>query len=89
MYLSSCLLPGPPGSHALVNLSASEIQRLADRIIANSKAVHDRVASVPLDKVSTSFELVLPFAITNRMGSQMSESIIATQIYHICQFWIM
>ncbi|KAB1207779.1 putative thimet oligopeptidase [Morella rubra] len=44
---------GPPGSHALVNLSASEIQRLADRIIANSKAVHDRVASFLL----TSFGL--------------------------------
>ncbi|XP_020527748.1 probable thimet oligopeptidase isoform X4 [Amborella trichopoda] len=35
-----------------VNLSASEILKLADRIIAKSKLVHDSVASVPLDKVS-------------------------------------
>ncbi|KAG2701842.1 hypothetical protein I3760_06G062600 [Carya illinoinensis] len=41
-----------PGSNVCVNLSASEIRRLADRIIANSKSVHDRVASVPLDKVT-------------------------------------
>ncbi|KAM3706119.1 hypothetical protein ACJW30_03G131000 [Castanea mollissima] len=41
-----------PGSNVRVNLSPSEILRLADRIIANSKAVHDKVASVPLDKVS-------------------------------------
>uniref|UniRef100_A0A2N9FSA7 Peptidase M3A/M3B catalytic domain-containing protein n=1 Tax=Fagus sylvatica TaxID=28930 RepID=A0A2N9FSA7_FAGSY len=41
-----------PGSNVRVNLSPSEILRLADRIIANSKEVHDRVASVPLDKVS-------------------------------------
>ncbi|KAK6922350.1 Peptidase M3A/M3B catalytic domain [Dillenia turbinata] len=41
-----------PGSNVRVNLSASEILKLADRIIANSKKVHDSVASVPLDKVS-------------------------------------
>ncbi|KAK4597735.1 hypothetical protein RGQ29_015308 [Quercus rubra] len=41
-----------PGSNVRVNLSPSEILRLADRIIANSKAVHEKVASVPLDKVS-------------------------------------
>lgn len=40
------------GSNVRINLSASEILRLADRIIANSKAVHDRVASVPLNKVT-------------------------------------
>lgn len=32
-------------------MSASEILKLADRIIAKSKEVHDAVASVPLDKV--------------------------------------
>ncbi|KAI5572948.1 hypothetical protein BDE02_10G046600 [Populus trichocarpa] len=40
------------GSNALINLSASEILKLADRIIAKSKEVHDAVASVPLDKVT-------------------------------------
>ncbi|KAI3682214.1 hypothetical protein L2E82_50077 [Cichorium intybus] len=35
-----------------MNLSASEILKLADRLIANSKAVHDAVASVLLDKVT-------------------------------------
>jgi thimet oligopeptidase len=56
-----CLLPDLPGSTVRVNLSASEIRRLADRIIANSKMVHDRVASVPLDKVLTSSQLLLHF----------------------------
>ncbi|XP_058102152.1 probable thimet oligopeptidase isoform X2 [Magnolia sinica] len=35
-----------------VNLSASEILKLADRVIAKSKDVHDYVASIPLDKVT-------------------------------------
>ncbi|XP_010248843.1 PREDICTED: probable thimet oligopeptidase isoform X2 [Nelumbo nucifera] len=41
-----------PSSNVLVNLSASEILKLADHIIAKSKEVHDAVASVPLDKVT-------------------------------------
>ncbi|XP_039006853.1 probable thimet oligopeptidase [Hibiscus syriacus] len=41
-----------PGCDFRVNLSASEILKLADRIIAKSKEVHDAVASVPLDKVT-------------------------------------
>ncbi|KAA8533259.1 hypothetical protein F0562_033208 [Nyssa sinensis] len=40
------------GSNVCVNLSSSEILKLADRIIAKSKEVHDAVASVPLDKVA-------------------------------------
>ncbi|CAN0896377.1 Probable thimet oligopeptidase, partial [Linum grandiflorum] len=40
------------GSSVRVNLPASEILKLADRIIAKSKRVHDAVASVPLDKVT-------------------------------------
>uniref|UniRef100_A0A6N2MXB8 Peptidase M3A/M3B catalytic domain-containing protein n=1 Tax=Salix viminalis TaxID=40686 RepID=A0A6N2MXB8_SALVM len=40
------------GSNVRINLSASEILKLADRIIAKSKEVHDAVASVPLDKVT-------------------------------------
>lgn len=53
------------GSSVRVNLSASEIRRLADRIIANSKVVHDRVASVPLDKVLTSSQLCCTCLISN------------------------
>uniref|UniRef100_A0ACD5XEG6 Uncharacterized protein n=1 Tax=Avena sativa TaxID=4498 RepID=A0ACD5XEG6_AVESA len=41
-----------PGFTAQVNLSATEINRLADRIIAKSKETYDAVAAVPLDKVS-------------------------------------
>ncbi|KAF5200448.1 Mitochondrial intermediate peptidase protein [Thalictrum thalictroides] len=41
-----------PGSNVLVNLSASEIFKLADRIISKSKEVHDAVASVPPDKAT-------------------------------------
>ncbi|KAL0364273.1 UNVERIFIED_CONTAM: putative thimet oligopeptidase [Sesamum angustifolium] len=41
-----------PGSNVRINLSASEILRLADHIVAKSKEVHDTVASVPLDKVT-------------------------------------
>ncbi|XP_019176680.1 PREDICTED: probable thimet oligopeptidase [Ipomoea nil] len=50
-----------PGLNVRVNLSASEILRLADHIIAKSKQVHDAVASVPLDKVSCA-NVVLPLA---------------------------
>ncbi|KAH1226848.1 putative thimet oligopeptidase [Glycine max] len=38
------------GSMVRVNLSASEILKLAEQIIANSNKVHNSVASVPLDK---------------------------------------
>uniref|UniRef100_A0ACD5XBX2 Uncharacterized protein n=1 Tax=Avena sativa TaxID=4498 RepID=A0ACD5XBX2_AVESA len=41
-----------PGFTAQVNLSATEINRLSDRIIAKSKETYDAVAAVPLDKVS-------------------------------------
>ncbi|XWS63803.1 hypothetical protein CRYUN_Cryun06bG0133300 [Craigia yunnanensis] len=40
------------GCYFRVNLSVSEILKLADRIIAKSKEVHDAVASVPIDKVT-------------------------------------
>ncbi|KAL3656049.1 hypothetical protein CASFOL_000445 [Castilleja foliolosa] len=43
-----------PGSNVRINLSATEILKLADHIIARSKEVHDAVASVPLDKVTYS-----------------------------------
>ncbi|KAF3431110.1 hypothetical protein FNV43_RR25840 [Rhamnella rubrinervis] len=49
------------GSNVRVNLSASEIHKLADRIIIKSKKVHDAVASVPLDKV-TYANAVFPLA---------------------------
>ncbi|XP_021746587.1 probable thimet oligopeptidase [Chenopodium quinoa] len=39
------------GSNVRVNLSVIEIRKLADRIIAESKAVYDSLASVPVDKV--------------------------------------
>ncbi|XP_057530920.1 probable thimet oligopeptidase [Amaranthus tricolor] len=39
------------GSIVRVNLSGNEIRKLADRIIEESKAVHDAVASVHVDKV--------------------------------------
>lgn len=39
------------GTDVHIGLSASEILRLADRIITKSKEVHDAVSSVPLDKV--------------------------------------
>ncbi|KAF3337265.1 putative thimet oligopeptidase [Carex littledalei] len=42
---------GLPGSSVLVDLSASEISKLADCIIAKSKETYDRVASIPLEKV--------------------------------------
>ncbi|CAA0822740.1 Probable thimet oligopeptidase [Striga hermonthica] len=50
-----------PGTNVKINLSASEILRLADSIIAKSKKVHDMVASVPLDKV-TYVNTILPLA---------------------------
>ncbi|KAL6547839.1 hypothetical protein OROHE_009544 [Orobanche hederae] len=40
-----------PGLNVRIYLSASEILKLEDHIIAKSKKVHDAVASVPLDKV--------------------------------------
>ncbi|BAT86584.1 hypothetical protein VIGAN_04425500 [Vigna angularis var. angularis] len=40
------------GSKVRVNLSAPEILKLSEQIIANSKKVHNSVASVPLDKVT-------------------------------------
>lgn len=40
-----------PGSNVRIILSASEILRLADNIVAKSKEIHDAVASVPPDKV--------------------------------------
>ncbi|KAK1577521.1 hypothetical protein Q3G72_022495 [Acer saccharum] len=49
------------GSNVRVNLSASEILKLADRVIAKSKEVHDAVASVPLDKV-TYMNVISPLA---------------------------
>lgn len=49
------------GSNVHINLSVSEILRLADSIIAKSRKVHDAVASVPLDKASYS-NVVLPLA---------------------------
>ncbi|KAG5520708.1 hypothetical protein RHGRI_033331 [Rhododendron griersonianum] len=49
------------GSDVRVNISRSEISRLADRIIAKLKEVHDAVASVPLDKV-TYANTILPLA---------------------------
>lgn len=49
------------GSIVRVNLSASEIVKLADKIISKSKEVHDAVASVPLDKV-TFMNVISPLA---------------------------
>lgn len=49
------------GSNVRVNLSASEILKLADRVISKSKEVHDAVASVPIDKV-TYTNVILPLA---------------------------
>lgn len=43
------------GCKVRVNLSASEILKLADQIVNKSKEVHDAVASVPLDKVLMKF----------------------------------
>lgn len=40
------------GSNVRINLSPTEILKLAGKITAKSKQVHDAVASVPLEKVS-------------------------------------
>ena len=40
------------GSNVRVNLSTPEILQLANSIISKSKAVHDAVGSVPLDKAT-------------------------------------
>ncbi|XP_055812732.1 probable thimet oligopeptidase [Solanum dulcamara] len=50
-----------PGSKVRVNLSASEILKLAESIINKSKQVHDAVASVPLEKVGY-VNVILPLA---------------------------
>ncbi|KAM3382200.1 putative thimet oligopeptidase [Capsicum galapagoense] len=50
-----------PGSKVRVNLSASEIFKLAESIINKSKQVHDAVASVALDKVGY-VNVILPLA---------------------------
>ncbi|KAI4336627.1 hypothetical protein L6164_015128 [Bauhinia variegata] len=50
-----------PSSKVRVNLSASEILKLSDRIIAKSKEVHDAVGSVSLDKV-TYMNVISPLA---------------------------
>ncbi|KHN44404.1 Thimet oligopeptidase [Glycine soja] len=55
------------GSMVRVNLSASEILKLAEQIIANSNKVHNSVASVPLDKVGTTRQVVSG-AYGNRCG---------------------
>lgn len=49
------------GSIVRVNLSASEILKLADKVVSKSKEVHDAVASVPLDKV-TFMNVISPLA---------------------------
>ncbi|XP_050206884.1 probable thimet oligopeptidase isoform X2 [Mercurialis annua] len=43
---------GIEGSTVRINISPNEILKLANRIIAKSKEVHDSIASVPIDKVS-------------------------------------
>jgi thimet oligopeptidase len=43
-------------------MSAPEIKRLADRIIAKSKDTYDSVAAVPLDKVCMQLLMSLHFA---------------------------
>ncbi|KAK7379541.1 hypothetical protein VNO80_05004 [Phaseolus coccineus] len=49
------------GSKVRVNLSAPEILKLAEQIIANSKKVYNSVATVPLDKV-TYANVIAPLA---------------------------
>ncbi|TMX02052.1 hypothetical protein EJD97_022755 [Solanum chilense] len=50
-----------PGSKVRVDLSASEIMKLAESIIKKSKQVHDAVASIPLVKVGY-VNVILPLA---------------------------
>lgn len=45
------LVPDVLGVNVRVDLSAEEILKLADVIVAKSKKIHDAVASLPLDKV--------------------------------------
>lgn len=49
------------GTSVRINLSASEIKKLADHIIAKSKDVYDSVASVSLEKV-TYANVITPLA---------------------------
>ncbi|XP_065873653.1 probable thimet oligopeptidase [Euphorbia lathyris] len=49
------------GSSVRANLSATDILKLAGRIIAKSQEVHDAIASIPLDKV-TYANVVVPLA---------------------------
>lgn len=49
-YLLFCVTD-LPGTNIRVNLSPSEILKLADHVVARSKEVLDAVASIPLDKV--------------------------------------
>ncbi|KAK7312011.1 hypothetical protein RJT34_10542 [Clitoria ternatea] len=49
------------GSKIRINMSASEIHKLAEQIIAKSNKVHNSIASVPLDKV-TYANVILPLA---------------------------
>lgn len=46
------ILADLPGSSVRIKLSASEIHKLTDQIIAKSKEIYDLVASVPIEKVS-------------------------------------
>ncbi|CAA6668038.1 unnamed protein product [Spirodela intermedia] len=41
-----------PGFTVHINLSASQINKLADHIISKSKQAHDLIASIPLEKVT-------------------------------------
>ncbi|XP_061368085.1 probable thimet oligopeptidase isoform X1 [Gastrolobium bilobum] len=61
------------GSKVLVNLSASEILKLADQIIAKSNEVHNSVASVPLDKV-TCTNVISPLAELQAMQFPLIQS---------------
>ncbi|GAA0170696.1 metalloprotease [Lithospermum erythrorhizon] len=63
------------GSNVLVNLSAAEILKLSEKIIAKSKEVHDAVASVQLDKV-TYDNVVLPLAELEALQFPMIQSCI-------------
>ncbi|THF95744.1 hypothetical protein TEA_002776 [Camellia sinensis var. sinensis] len=60
------------GSTVQINLSPPEILRLANRIIAKSKEVHDSIASVPLDKVNLSPPEILRLA--NRIIAKSKEA---------------
>ena len=52
-----------PGFAAQVNVSATEITRLAVRITSKSKETYDSVAAVPLDEVC--MQLFMPLHFTN------------------------